>query len=390
MQQTQLEYRVASAAIKGARSHQEDSIGIWPREGGEPKSDGMSTVLAVLSDGMGGHVSGEIASGLACSEYLKEFLESSGGPETRLGLALTASNSAIARAIRSDPKMKGMGCTIVAAYLDSEGLRWASVGDSSLLLFRNKQLYRLNEDHSLGALLDKQVRNNLISREEALASPNRRSLRSALTGVAIPQTELHRAPERLAAGDILLVASDGLDTLTGNDIARIAYEHRTSSPRQIAEAMLREVDGRRARNQDNTSIVAITVQGVDGQSTMRIPARNGEAAGLNGSLHSAVTEVISPLPYDLVGVVLPEPTSSTTEPLAIDDRHPVRTAAKWSIIIAIGLAIVFALGNVFMPEMVQSVLNSVGRYAPASGTGGDKVGQPASKAEMPVAGPALK
>src|SRR5262250_2025163 len=78
MRPTQLEYSVASAAIRGARPYQEDSTKVWSRDCGGTPSEGASTVLAVLADGMGGHVSGEIASGIACTEYVEHFGARSG------------------------------------------------------------------------------------------------------------------------------------------------------------------------------------------------------------------------------------------------------------------------------------------------------------------------
>jgi len=180
MQRTRLEFSVASASSQGAREYQEDAIRVWYPDGAEAADPRV--VLAVLSDGMGGHVSGDVASKLVCDQSLQHFLTMPGEPEDKIKTVLDASNESLERAIRSNSKLSGMGCTLVVAYLNSEGIRWASVGDSSLLLFRGGQLYRLNQNHSLGALLDKQAAAGLITYEEARSSPNRHSLRSALIG----------------------------------------------------------------------------------------------------------------------------------------------------------------------------------------------------------------
>ena len=334
MRPTQLEYSVASAAIRGARPYQEDSTKVWSRDCGGTPSEGASTVLAVLADGMGGHVSGEIASGIACTEYVEHFGARSGEPESRLIEAVAASNLSIQRAIQADAKLNGMGCTIVAAFLDADGLRWASVGDSSLLLFRNNQLIRLNEDHSLGALLDKQARSNVISREEALNSPNRRSLRSALTGGVIAQTDVQKSPQRLIAGDWVLLASDGLETLSGDEIATITAAYHDAPPHELAEVLLQEVEQRKIRNQDNTSVVAIRVQ--DTPKTLRIGAR-GNAADGNG-IHSADTEVLPVLRRgELIGTVIAEPNRARTRLL----RPPRRSHSmlKWTLVLGFGLCL---------------------------------------------------
>lgn len=333
MDNARLEFSVASAATKGARAYQEDSTKVWPRETGE----GTSMVLAVLADGMGGHVSGEIASGIACDECVEHFSTSSGDPELRLSASVTASNISIQRAILLDAKLAGMGCTIVAAFLDANGLRWASVGDSSLLLFRNNQLTRLNDDHSLGALLDKQARSNLITREEALSSPNRRSLRSALTGGVIHQIDVQTSPQPLIPGDWVLVASDGLETLSGDEIATIIAAQRSADPRKLAELLLQEVEKRKIKNQDNTSIISVCVQAANAQSTTRVGSRESAARSGN-SIHSADTEVLPTLLRgQIIGAVIPDSSCTPTEPLTAASALGGRSRLKSVLVLVLAL-----------------------------------------------------
>jgi PPM family protein phosphatase len=258
MSQPRLEFTYAEAADQGARSYQEDSVDVW-RPNGAVKGDARP-LLVVLSDGMGGHVSGEVASKTACKRYVGNFSSQQGAIPQLLEHSLVASNDAIGNAIRKDPALDGMGCTIVASYLDHEGLRWASVGDSSLLLFRAGELRRLNEDHSLGALLDKQAAAKVISQEEAKSDPRRRTLRSALTGGPIAVSEIVRDPEKLLHGDWLIVASDGLETLSGNEIISVIRRHeKDTTPKLLVQSLLDEVRKRRLPNQDNTSLVVVKV-----------------------------------------------------------------------------------------------------------------------------------
>ena len=94
-----------------------------------------------------------------------------------------------------------MGCTIVAAWIDDLGIRWTSVGDSLLLLYRLPDVIRLNADHSLGSFLDEQARQNKITRSEARRNRNRNALRSALTGSKIDLIDLRSEPLELRPGD---------------------------------------------------------------------------------------------------------------------------------------------------------------------------------------------
>lgn len=257
MSQAKLEFEYAQAADRGARPYQEDTVGVWRR----PEGGRTGAVLAVLSDGMGGHVSGETASRVACARYIETFKTYTDDPiEALVDKALTLSNDAIESETRKNPNLKGMGCTLVAGYIDQSGVRWASVGDSALHLYRQGKLYRLNEDHSLGALLDRQAAANLISAEDAKNDPRRRTLRSALIGGHIMERDIGKEPERLVHGDWVILASDGLETLTGDEISEIINRIGPSAgPKALVDALLKAVLARRVANQDNVSIIAVRV-----------------------------------------------------------------------------------------------------------------------------------
>jgi len=253
-------FRLAGAghAIVGARTAQEDSFGFWPPEGSAIGLNGAG-LLALVADGMGGHRGGALASRTASSEFLGAFSSQNGAIGDRLGRALQAGNAGILRESSNDPNLRGMGCTLVAAWLDEEGLRWISVGDSLLLLCRFPSVIRLNADHSLGSFLDEQVRLNQISEREARDNKHRHALRSALTGKHIDIVDLRGEPFELKSGDWLLMASDGIFTLTGDEIGDIVFGHRNASPQEMAEALTAAVAAKRATEQDNTTVIAVHI-----------------------------------------------------------------------------------------------------------------------------------
>ena len=143
----------AARATVGRRSGQEDAYQVWPAERVVPGKREGEGLLAVLADGMGGHTGGAIASQTACKTFTEVFAAASAPHAERLQSALDASNEAIAKGVEQNGALKGMGCTIVAAWIDDLGMRWASVGDSLLLLYRLPDVIRLNADHSLGSFL---------------------------------------------------------------------------------------------------------------------------------------------------------------------------------------------------------------------------------------------
>jgi serine/threonine protein phosphatase PrpC len=249
------EFATACRASRGARFYQQDSIEIW-----RPIAtiEQCPPVLAVIADGMGGHTSGEVASRMACDCFVQRFISSYENIAKRMEQSLDASNDALGTAIRENGALNGMGCTIVAVYFNHQGLHWISVGDSALLHYRQGVLRRLNADHSVGAKLDSQVERGLVSREAALKDPRRRELLSALTGHPIPLTDHALEPYPLEPSDCAVLATDGLEVLSGDEIASIIHRHESEqNPDTIAGALIAAVEQKRVRHQDNTTVVVV-------------------------------------------------------------------------------------------------------------------------------------
>lgn len=267
-------WRVAGAAraTTGTRANQEDAFEIWP-SGAQAVTRGGNGLLAVVADGMGGHAGGEIAGELACRTFVDIFTGRGGATDERLHTSLAAANSAIAARASAEPKLKGMGCTLIGAWIDNAGLSWVSVGDSLLLLFRAPEVLRLNADHSLGAFLDDQVQRKKISAAEAEANPYRNALRSALTGKTIELLDLQADPYPLSDGDWLILASDGIATLEGDEIGDIVYANRDATPGRMAEALIAAVLAKDAPDQDNTTVVVLKIDEEPASAADEAPTR---------------------------------------------------------------------------------------------------------------------
>jgi len=251
----------ATGQIVGARDRQEDALCCALSEGG----DGA---VAVLADGLGGHVGGAEASRLAVGAAMAALAGPVGDPQAPKGPAggseptipealrgaVAAANAALAARIRAEPDLAGMGTTLVAATIAEGALYWASVGDSLLLLRRGDRLHRLNEVHSLARHLDLLARAGEISAEAAARHPDRDALTSALGGGAIDRVDCPEAPIPLRAGDVVVLASDGLATLEDARIGALLDEGGASDP---AAALLAAVEDAAAEGQDNTSVAVL-------------------------------------------------------------------------------------------------------------------------------------
>jgi protein phosphatase len=254
------QFSSAARATTGARSGQEDAFRVWPAEGVVPPKAEGGGLLAVLADGMGGHTGGAVAGQTACKTFAEVFATADSPLEARLSTALQASNEALAKGVEQNASLRGMGCTLVAAWFDDAGIRWTSVGDSLLLLYRAPELMRLNADHSLGFFLDEQARQNRISRSEARRNRNRNALRSALTGSKIDLIDLRADPCELRAGDWVVLASDGICSLAGDEIADVIYRFRQSTPEEMADGLIAAVTQKAIVDQDNTTVVCVRIE----------------------------------------------------------------------------------------------------------------------------------
>ena len=249
----ELDGRFAARQIPGKREYQEDDYGLL--DGRDLGLDGSEHSMLVVADGMGGHVGGATASGLLSKTFVEVYPQASGPIVDRLRDCLEAANKAIADAIAENPKLDSMGSTLVAAVVSSEGLHWISVGDSPLWLFRQGKLERLNADHSMAPILADLVAKGGMTAEEAARDPRRHALRSAVMGDDIHLIDVSSQPVAVEQGDRLLLASDGLLTLSDQEIAEILQKTRDAPLEDSAAALIQAVEAAAHPQQDNTTVL---------------------------------------------------------------------------------------------------------------------------------------
>lgn len=252
-----MHYDVATAIGKGQREYQEDAVAA-------DFSIGAAFGFAVLSDGMGGHAAGDVASKIVVTEVFSELKLQSGDPEAaerEVGDVLRSvahgANACIEAHVEQNPDTRGMGATLVACLLFETRLYWLSIGDSPLFLFRGGDLRQLNEDHSLAPQIDLMVKTGQIDRETARNHPDRNSLTSVVMGRRIPLIDCRDAPLVLEPGDVVVLASDGLQFLANDQIAAVLGRAQGRRSAEIAQALLQAVEDLAAPEQDNVSMAVI-------------------------------------------------------------------------------------------------------------------------------------
>ena len=242
-------FNFASENLIGTRKTQEDYCENLSLNDG-------NDFLMVLADGMGGHNAGDVASKLAVKTFISSFINFDKSMQLgyRLNGSLYSCNTKVSQSIAENKSQEGMGCTLVAAYISDFYLSWISVGDSLLYILRGKKLIKLNADHSMMPVLEKAYQNGSLTKEEFNKHPQRNVLRSAVIGEEIELIDINDRNFKLKNNDVILLASDGLLTLSELDIKNIISQNKTLGAERIASALINEVRNKDKRNQDNTTV----------------------------------------------------------------------------------------------------------------------------------------
>lgn len=237
------------------RDHNEDCFLIIPQKG-----------LAILADGMGGHLAGEVASSLAVnviSQYLTDNLSRArmtrkgvGGFSARARILLKAvelANGTIHETSRTRPEFSGMGTTVVVAVFRANILYVAHVGDSRLYRLRQGTLTQLTEDHSM---VQELLRQGLISPEEARTSNARNLVTRALGVDAAVRPDIKEYAVQV--GDKYLMCSDGLNDVLSDDEIQHMLSHYGANLEDAIHKMVMVVNAK--GGPDNVSVVAVRIE----------------------------------------------------------------------------------------------------------------------------------
>jgi PPM family protein phosphatase len=190
--------------------------------------------LALVADGMGGHAAGEVASEIAVTTVRRVFYELPGSIPQVLGSAFMAANRAILDWSEGNPECKGMGTTCTAIAIRDDKAWLAHVGDSRAYHWRDGVMTQLSDDQTLVAQM---VREGQITPEEAQNSPMSNVILQALGSHAEVAPVVWSEPIQLAAGDILVLCTDGLTGVVSD--ATIAQEIERLPPGEACEALIR-------------------------------------------------------------------------------------------------------------------------------------------------------
>lgn len=194
-------------------------------------------LVAVVCDGMGGHVGGEVASHLAV-ETIRKFIETNYFDDPRQAIvdACNAANEAIISRTREKPELTGMGSTCVMLIVRDGKVCYGSVGDSRIYLVRSKRITQLTVDQSYVQML---VDMGEITKEQAEHHPRKNEITNALGLDGMKPATVAEIPVNPEAGDCFILCSDGLSGMVPDSaILKIAADQQRMSQRDRVDALI--------------------------------------------------------------------------------------------------------------------------------------------------------
>ncbi|TDX58981.1 PP2C family protein-serine/threonine phosphatase [Orenia marismortui] len=239
------EISIGNAQDIGSRNKQEDSFTTIRNENG---------ILGVLADGMGGLSSGKEASNLVTETFLEEFSMTYHLESINKFLINTTyiSNNKVLEIAQG----RNLGTTLVGTVIRGDLLYWISVGDSHIYLYRDNELYLLNEDHIYANKLKAAYKAGEISREEAFNHAKGDRLTSYLGYEDFHEIDYSVSPIELQKKDKIILCSDGIY----KNLSEIELEESLAKklhPMQTAELILEDVLEQEIINQDNATIIVL-------------------------------------------------------------------------------------------------------------------------------------
>ncbi|HET9913751.1 MAG TPA: PP2C family serine/threonine-protein phosphatase [Anaerolineales bacterium] len=232
------------------------------------KDNRMPVLLAVLSDGIGGHRAGEVAAELAVNHMMQAVAHSDGRHiRQTIDDAVKEASEAIAAHSASNQNLKGMGATCATAWIVGDKLYTASVGDSRIYLMRGGRIQQVTVDHTW---VQEAIDKGIITPEAAREHPNVHVIRRYLGSPTPPDPDFrlklfndegdehaeNNQGLQLLPSDTLLLCSDGLTDLVWNDEI-LEIVRAKSNLKEAARALIELANSRGGH--DNITVVLISV-----------------------------------------------------------------------------------------------------------------------------------
>lgn len=213
----------------------------------------------IVADGMGGHAAGEVASEMAVRIVAQDLGSFRGlSPDeaaSRMILAIRDANAAIYERTLSEHDKRGMGTTSTVLVLHANRYLLGQVGDSRGYLMRDGVFHQVTKDHSY---VQEQVDAGYLTPEQARTHPYSNVITRCVGASGDVTPDLFSGVVR--AGDVFLLASDGLTGMLEDDVLA-AIIQSDDTPEKWVDRLVAEAN--RRGGLDNITVIVVRVDSVE-------------------------------------------------------------------------------------------------------------------------------
>ncbi|GAC1407150.1 MAG: protein phosphatase 2C domain-containing protein [Burkholderiaceae bacterium] len=212
----------------------------------------------VVSDGVGGHHGGEIASRIVVDSLLERFSKEALFGERALRSYVDYASVQIAREKLYTPGVSNMSATVAAVLIDRHRRHalFAHLGDTRVYQFRRARLLSCTKDHSL---VQQFIDAGYYTPEQLCGHQLRSTLYAAVGIETEARVNLIDAMVRVDSGDAILLCTDGFwEWITDDGMAQALKDAGTVDDWLDRMALVAETASRGSdRERDNASAIAI-------------------------------------------------------------------------------------------------------------------------------------
>lgn len=237
--------QVYTFSDKGGRRNNEDCVGY--------RTDGTRGIF-VIADGLGGHASGEVASRLVVADLIDSWSHAI-GPLDRSWLRgrLEAANRHL---VEGQASVGPCRTTVVALVVEDGRAFWAHAGDTRLYHIHGGRLVSVTRDHSVAYV---KYCMGEITRSEIATDPDQPRLLRALGDRNSLRLDVDGWDAPIDSSDSFFLCTDGAWEYL-NDDAILIDRLKSTSPDEWARHCLLRILGAVGEDNDNLSVIAVTVQ----------------------------------------------------------------------------------------------------------------------------------
>lgn len=224
--------------------------------------DDGDAVLLGVADGLGGHPRGDVAAQLfadVCESLFRHAPRPLADPERFMLSCIARAHQTIRRfGSRQVPPIAPRTTAVLAVILDGLA-HWVHVGDSRLYLYRAGEVAVQTADHA----------HTQYIRYSADAPPRARtSLTRCLGGLPEPPTTTCGTPFPLAAGDSMLLCTDGL----WNQVSEASFNALFDAAPDRLEGLLEALVEAAAEQPVSDNVTAVALTWLEGSGKVDHPA----------------------------------------------------------------------------------------------------------------------